>query len=209
MGAPFEGRGHVSVPRLSRRLAPLKFKGRCSMSVYFGGSRNLQHGQANPELSVLVQATQQGGQAVHVGCCVGADQLVIKAGLANPSFLVVFAAFGPSGAGGWSGSAFGASRAAEQAGAEVRFFAGGHLEIPLEARLIRRSQAALSGCSAAVFFHPGSGSMAVARCAVLACIPLFVVGPCPASLPGAGSWQEAMLTGIYCWRFRPAQAELF
>lgn len=205
---PLKVVGCYSAP-LIQAASAAKFKRRCPMSsVYFGGSRHLIQGQC-PQLASLVPAVQAAGQVVHVGCCIGADQQVIQAGLSVPSFLVVFAAFGPSGAGGCSLSAFGASRAAERAGAQVNFFAGGSLEIPLEGRLIRRSQAALSGCSAAVFFHPGGGSMAVARFAVLACIPLFVVGPRPLSFPAAGCWQPAQFSGVQCWQFQSAQAALF
>jgi hypothetical protein len=105
----------------------------------------------------------------------------------------------------------------------VRWSAGGPvsgpLALPLKARLFRRSQAALTGCSASVFFlaSPGSsGSLAVAAFAARAGQPVFAFscgfsGP-PAALRGqAGSWQPGQFAGQACWSWRPAavQARLF
>lgn len=175
------------------------------MSIYFGGSRNL-----NSKLSIVglvVQTVQASGQVVHVGCCIGADQAVIEA--AVPSSLVVFAAFAQGGQGAWSGSAKQVVRQAGQAGAVVRYLAGGPVEIPLEARLIKRSKAALVGCSAAVFFEPGQGSLAVAAHAIQS-MPVFAFGAQPQRIPGqAGQWAAVKLVGFECWKWQRAQAALF
>jgi hypothetical protein len=156
------------------------------------------------------------GQAIHVGCSVGADQAVIQSVLAagGHSFLFVFAAFGRGGAGAWAGSAVHAVRRAARLGASVSWLAGGSVAVPLVARLIRRSQSALRGCSASVFFSPGPGSLAVAGCAVATGQPVFAFFP---AWPGsgcsprgqAGQWVPASFLGFPCWAWSPAQQSLF
>ena len=168
------------------------------MSIYLGGSRHLP---PSPIVAQVVQAIQSSGQ-VHVGCATGADQQVIQA--ARPSSLVVFAAFDHLGAGGWTGSAVQVVWQAKKAGASVQYLAGGSLSVPLRARLICRSQTALIGCSAAVFFCPGSGSLAVAAHAVQSGIPVFAFGGPGGSIPGqAGQWLQSQFCNFPCWQFQP------
>jgi len=100
------------------------------------------------------------------------------------------------------------------AGASVRWLAGGSLAVPLVARLMRRSRAALHGCSASAFFlaSPGSpGSLAVAGHAVAAGQPVFAFCPFIPSAPRgcAGRWVAASFLGFPCWQWLPAQAALF
>jgi hypothetical protein len=183
------------------------------MAIHFGGSRSLG---PSSQLASVVRAVLAGGQAVHVGCAVGADQQVIQSVVSVPgaaqSFLVVFAAFASSGAGAWSGSALGAVSAAAAQGASVRWLAGGQLAIPLVGRLIRRSQAALAGCSASVFFLAGplsSGSLAVAGCAVQAGQPVFAFCPVmPQSPRGCqGHWHPSSFVSFPCWQWLPAAVQ--
>ena len=120
------------------------------------------------------------GFVLHVGCASGVDAAALCGVLAlgNCSSLFsqmrVFAAFGPSGKGSWRSSAVPAVLAAQRAGFPVTFWAGGSARVPLIARLMSRSLAALKGCSAAVFFGPGPGSLKVARAALRAGVPVLV-----------------------------------
>ena len=183
-------------------------------AIHLGGSRSL----ASPALvAPVVRAILASGQQIHVGCARGADQAVIQSALSIPgghSSLFVFAAFGPGGAGAWSGSAVSSVQAAARAGASVSWLAGGSLAVPLVARLMRRSRAALHGCSASVFFlaSPSSpGSLAVAGHAVAAGQPVFAFCPFIPSAPRgcAGRWVAASFLGFPCWQWLPAQAALF
>ncbi len=178
------------------------------MAVYFGGSRSLTH---SAQVAQVVGAVVASGQSVHVGCSVGADALVISSAIRSPSFLHVFSAFAPSGAGSCSLSAVQLVRQAAAAGALVSWLAGGPLYLPLAARLIRRSIAGLRGCSAAVFFRPGPGSLAVAARALAASLPVFAFSiSAPAPVPGcAGQWVASSFMGFACWSWRPAQLSLF
>jgi len=183
-------------------------------AIHFGGSRSLT---PSPLVSQVVCAVLASGQAVHVGCAVGADQQVIQAALAagGHSFLFVFAAFSQGGQGAWSGSAVQAVSQAKQAGFLVHFLAGGSLALPLRARLIRRSQVALHGCSASVFFlaSPFSpGSLAVAAHAACSGQPVFAFAcgfsGAPVSLRGqAGQWVAASFLGFPCWQWHPAAVQ--
>ena len=183
-------------------------------AIHLGGSRSL----ASPALvAPVVRAILASGQQIHVGCARGADQAVIQSALSVPqghSSLFVFAAFGPGGAGAWSGSAVCSVFMAACAGASVRWLAGGSLAVPLVARLMRRSRAALHGCSASVFFlaSPGSpGSLAVAGHAVAAGQPVFAFCPFIPSAPRgcAGRWVAASFLGFPCWCWSPAQQSMF
>lgn len=178
-------------------------------SVYFGGSRSLA---PSPLLAQVVGAVLASGAPVHVGCSAGADAQVIQCAHRSASFqqVRVFSAFGQGGAGACGVSAVSAVQSWAQAGGSVSWLAGGPLAVPLAARLIRRSLAALAGCSAAVFFAPGSGSLAVASHAVKAGIPVFAFGSQPAAIPGAaGSWVSASFAGLSCWQWSTAQMSLF
>ncbi len=121
------------------------------VKIHFGGSRSLSQNHFS-FVSQVVQASLSAGASVHVGCAVGADQAVVHSALSVPSSLFVFAQFSQSDQGSFSGSAVQSVLSAQAAGASVSFLAGGPLSIPLRARLLRRSVAALRGCSFAVFF---------------------------------------------------------
>jgi hypothetical protein len=178
------------------------------MSVYFGGSRSLA---PSPLLVQVVAAVLASGESVHVGCSAGADAQVIACALRSSSFRQAraFAAFAPSGAGACSLSAVPVVQAAARAGVSVSWLAGGPLAVPLAARLIRRSLAAAAGCSAAVFFMPGAGSLSVAS-RLPASMPVFAFGPVPAAIPGkAGGWVVSSFHALPCWQFQPAQQALF
>lgn len=169
-------------------------------NVYFGGSRSLP--AASPVSSVLAQVVNSvvlAGHAVHVGCQFGADALVVHHCLA--SSLVVFAVSGAWGAPLHVHSAL-------CAGAQVIFNAGG-TRPPMVARYLLRSLAAAVGCECALFFQPGSGSLAVAS-RLIGQMPVYAFGPCPAGIPRqAGKWVVSSVFGFSCWQWSPAQGELF
>lgn len=183
------------------------------IKIHFGGSRKLAPSYFS-EVAGVVSSSIQHGCAVHVGCAAGADAAVIKAALCDPLRLFLFAQFSSSGSGSFSGSAVQPVLFAQASGASVQFLAGGPLSFPLKARLIRRSLAALSGCSAAVFFlsHPrSSGSLNVAAAAVKNNIPVyafpfgFVGMPAPLrSLPGG--WQPSLFFDFPCFRWFSGQS---
>ena len=172
------------------------------MAIYLGGSRHLV---PNSPAWVACQQFARAAGVLHVGCCVGADQAALLA--ASP--LVVFAQFAAGGAGACSFSAVQAVQAAAAGGASVRWLAGGPLSLPLSARLIRRSLAALAGCSSAVFFAPGSGSLSVAARAIKAGQPVSVWSVFPPSIPGARLAGQISEHGVSFWQFQPKQNGLF
>lgn len=175
------------------------------MSVYFGGSRYLK---SSPIIGQVVSAVLAQGQGVQVGCSAGADALVIQSVRSSLfSQVRVFTSFASSGAGAWSGSAVSVVRAFASAGGSVSWLAGGSLAVPLAGRLIKRSIAGLQGCSSAVFFSPGSGSLAVAGHAVRLGIPCVAFGACPSAGPAgcAGSWVASSFQGFSCWAWQSAQ----
>lgn len=179
------------------------------MSIYFGGSRSLS---PSPVLSQVVGAVLASGASVRVGCSAGADQQVISCAIRSRSFsqVSVFAAFGAGGQGSWSGSAVKVVQGFCHGGGSVSWLAGGPLSVPLSARLILRSVAGLRGCSAAVFFSPGAGSLAVAAHAVAAGIPVYAFGSMPAAPRGcAGAWVASQFFGFSCWLWQSAQPALF
>ena len=183
--------------------------------VLFGGSRSLPASCAGL-VGQVVGAAVSAGASVHVGCAAGADlqviQAVVSAGAARRA-LSLFCVGTSGGFGFWSGSApWPVLLGAWQAGASVRWQAGGGLAVSFAGRLMARSMAALSGCSLAVFFlaSPGSpGSLKVAAQAVKRHIPVlaFACGfsGSPAPLAGlAGSWQPASIAGFSCWAWQPS-----
>jgi len=185
---------------------PLPFSLPSSSAVLVGGSRALQHtSPAWVACRQFVRALLVSGGSIHVGCATGADQSVFSS-LSGSARVSVFAAFAPSGAGSFSGSAASAVRAFAAAGGSVSWLAGGSLAVPLVARLMARSIAALRGCSAAVFFSPGVGSLKVARAALRSGIPVLVscvglsqaITPVLAVTPVLVSW-----LGQLFWLYAP------
>jgi len=193
----------------------------------FGGSRSLPDRFA-PFVARVVAAWVASGGFVSVGCAVGADAAVVSAFLSSPLSPVALRVFcvggpGPSGSlsGFWSGSALSVlSSLWSFFPSALRFWAGGPVSVPLRARLVRRSAAALVGASSAVFFlaSPSSpGSLRVAALAASRGVPVFVF-PCgfsgaPAPLAGCvGRWVSASFCGFPClaWSSSPAgQLALF
>jgi predicted Rossmann fold nucleotide-binding protein DprA/Smf involved in DNA uptake len=193
-----------------------------SPGLLLGGSRSLSPSAA-PLVRRVVSAALRAGFVLSSGCAAGADQIVISSALAlAPSSahgcrsLRVAAAGSSAGAGFWSGSApLSLLRSAAAAGAQVSWLAGGSLQVPLRARLLRRSLAALAGCSSAAFFlasptSPGSlrvAAAAVASGAQVFAFPYGFEGP-PAPPPGcAGSWLPGALVGCACWQWRPEASQ--
>jgi len=192
------------------------------VSVLFGGSRSLPASFA-PLVSRVVGAVLAGPQSVSVGCAAGADALALSAALAalpgSSAFarLALFCVGSASGSGFWSGSAPWSLLSAAAARCRVFWFAGGGPEVPFRARLLRRSLAALAGCSSAVFFlssPSSSGSLSVAAAAVRAGQPVFVFScgfsgpPAPLSSVPAGSWSPSAFLGFPCWSWVPTAAQL-
>lgn len=160
-------------------------------AIYFGGSRNLKN---HPFIYPVVRKVLCSGTSVHVGCQSGADEKVmLHASVINPSSLFVFAVASKQGAPCWVGNA-------QTLGASVRYQAGGE-SAPIKARYLLRSIAAFQGCSAAVFFQPGAGSLAVAREFAKTGKPIFAFSEqAPAAIPNtSGAWFQSEFQGFECW----------
>jgi len=188
-------------------------KGVVMVKIHFGGSRNLSDFY-DPQVHLVVTSVIQKGCFVNVGCATGADETIIEAALSeSPAHLSVFAQFSFAGEGTFMFSAFTAVSLARKARAQVSYLAGGPLSVPLKARLMRRSKAALKGCDASVFFisQPYSaGSLKVAAEAVKQNIPVYVLplgfDGQPVPLHGVpGSWQHAQFFGFRCFQWVSGQ----
>ena len=180
-----------------------------NQKIYFGGSRHPQN--INPsQIAAVVASVVASGASVHVGCQAGADQAVIKssgvfqAGTTRPLLSVFAVAQNLNTSPRWV-------QWAESAGASVTYGAGTQAaHIP--ARYLLRSIAAFQGCASAVFFAPGSGSLAVARECVRAGLPVFAFQATPpARVPSvSGHWVGASFFRFSCWSWvAPVQINLF
>lgn len=179
----------------------------------------------------ITAALGQGGD-IATGCCLGTDQAVIRSVLASghADRLTIFAAFGPTGAGSCSLSAVADVIAAQHAGADVRWLAGGELCVPLRGRLAQRSLAMIRhlarhrGSLVAIATAPprqpfgpgpfpacGSGTWATVAAASLMALPITVIMPGdtfePPALPTGGSW-ALLADDILAWRWVPAQVKM-
>lgn len=172
-------------------------------AVYFGGSRHQKNISYQQVRSVVHMAATLGYSA-HVGCQFGADQAVISAG---QSFLPVHVfAVAPK--------ASAPAHVLNAVVASVTYSAGG-TSAPEPARYLLRSIAAFQGCSQAVFFSPGAGSLAVARECVRSGLQVFAF--CAGGLPPvgkppktAGAWVPSSFMGFECWQWQaPSQPSLF
>jgi hypothetical protein len=204
-------------------------------AVAVAGSRSLP-----PEACAVVSAVAReliaGGCSIVTGCCVGADAAVLTAlagagSCAAGAPLRVLAAFGPVSP-PWPAAHYtapGASRdysavaavaEALLAGADVRWWAGGGSDVPLRARLSRRTRAVVAEASALVLLPSspavvGSGSWLAASAAADRGLPVvaFPLGFPAAALPslGAGAWVPVGGSGVWAgaWRWMPGQGELF
>lgn len=175
------------------------------VKIHFGGSRALTQNHFS-QVSQVVKASLAVGAGIHVGCAVGADQFIIQSACSFPAQLQIFAQFSSSGAGAFPGSAVSAVLAAQQLGIPVSFLAGGPLSVPLRARLLKRSIAALRGCSLSVHFlsNPASsGSLNTAAQAAAMGIPVYIF---PLGFPGhpqalrhlPGAWRPSSFAGFPC-----------
>lgn len=169
--------------------------------IYFGGSRHQQNINS-AIIGQVVRSVFASGKSVHVGCQFGADQAVISA--CPPSSLLVFAVASVM-------SLPEHLQAARAAGVRVVTCAGGSESTPLKARYLLRSIKAFQGCSQAVFFAPGAGSLAVARECVRSGLPVLAFGSMPARVPSvSGQWVSASFMGFQCWQWSaPKQISLF
>ena len=188
-----------------------------SSPVLVGGGRAASP-RALAAAGRFARALVSGGYRLHVGCAAGIDAAALCGALALGGrysslfpHLHAFSAFDEQGQGSWRSSAVQVVMAAARAGALVHWLAGGGLSVPLVARLMSRSIAALAGCGLAVFFHPGPGSLKVARAALKAGIPVLVwrIGwPAPPVLAVAAV--PVSFLGFSFWLFQPAtQSALF
>jgi len=171
------------------------------MSVYFGGSRSQSFSPCQI-VGQVVPAVLTRGQSVHVGCQFGADQAVIYN---TPAKSLSVFAVAPSLA-----TCPPHVQVAASSGARVVLAAGG-ITAPIYARYLLRSIAAFQGCECAVFFSPGSGSLAVARECVRSGLPVFAFSSLLARVPSvSGQWVSSSFVGFSCWQWStPTQQKLF
>ncbi len=201
--------------------------------IGFAGSRSLPSvGRQGGLVSRVVGSVASAHRVVAVGCCVGADAAVLRArlALALPSStsgtqVVVFAAFGPDGAGSCPVSAVKpvcslAAPLARSPGhgcwapVSVHWWAGGGAAVPLHQRLAARSSALVSalagspGSALVAFVGPGRsvGTWRTVKAAFAAGVPVFVfpVGCSVLSfprVPGARFWLGVGGSGIWSHAF--------
>lgn len=171
-----------------------------------------------PLVSRVCQSLVASGRSLAVGCAVGADALVLGAGL-PVSAVQCFAAFGPSGLGSCQFSAVSAVQGFAASGGRVSWFAGGRGLRSVSAALVGRTGCVVSAASAGLvcfFASPGSRGSFLA-CQLAAGRGLSVVAfPCgfpPSALPllGPGSWVPCGGRGVFSSGFRwvPSQSSLF
>jgi len=186
--------------------------------VAVAGSRSLSADQAG-QVSEAASSLLESGHRVAVGCCVGADEAVIRAALANAgaSSLNVMCAFGPGGVGACPVSAVSAAETARAAGARVSWWAGGGASVPLRARLARRTHAVAASAPGGLFVCFGSpesaGSLLACRAAISAGRPVLALplgfGASALPLPGVGEWQAAGISACpAAVRWVPLQASI-
>jgi hypothetical protein len=186
-----------------------------SQSIAFVGSRSFSNAAL---VSQVVAAVLPSGASLRVGCCVGADALVLSAVVAAgaASRLSVFSVFAPGGVGALPSSAVSAVHHAFLAGARVSWRVGsrGGLPLPVRARLAVRSRWVVGGASVVVCFWSGSprfrsGSLVAAAFGVAQGAQLVAFGGRPPALPSlAGVWVAGVFSGLSCWRWSPGQAVL-
>lgn len=170
------------------------------------GSRGLPLA-SGPLVSSVCSAVVGCGGLLVVGCCRGADALVVSAvGSVLPlSSVSVFAAFASDGFGSCPLSSVGPVRSFAARGGVVLWSAGGGPSVPLRRRLSARSAAVVGAASAGVLLFPGPvlgpGSSLVLSLAASRSLPVFSFGgavppggvpcsfggvPCSAVLPARG-----------------------
>lgn len=172
-----------------------------NQKIYFGGSR---HFTPTDQSVSIVRAVVLSGAIIHVGCQAGADQSVLSyVGFFAPSQLQAFAV-APNRAA--------APLHIQQAPQNQVTYSAGTQAAHIPARYLLRSIAAFQGCASAVFFAPGSGSLAVARECIRAGLPVFAFQATPpARVPSvSGHWVGASFFGFSCWSWvAPVQISLF
>ena len=146
--------------------------------VGFCGGRSVPPGC--PLVAPVVAAVLRAGRSVAVGCSVGADAAVLSAVVAQGAVArcQVFAAFGPGGVGACSLSAVGPVSLFFASGGAVSWWAGGPVSVPLQARLVRRSQ----GCWSVPVWR-ASWPSSPPPLSPLSLLPLLVALSWPASVP--------------------------
>jgi len=188
-------------------------------TVAITGSRGLSAPGAE-RVGSVAEALLEAGHGLAVGCCVGADEAVLRAAVESgrADELAVYCAFGPGGRGSCGVSAAAAVAAAAEAGARVFWWAGGDGSVPLAARLARRTSAVVWAGQGGLLACFGAS---VSRGALLACREALAVGRPVAALPAgcaaeelprpeAGSWvrqPRAGVDGLRAWV--PDQRRLF
>jgi len=127
-------------------------------TVGFFGSRDLPQAWY-PSITAAVAAFAGAGRTIATGCAVGADAVSLAAALqlAGPARVTVYTAFDRFGRGAWRMSNVDGVRAADLAGADVHWLAGGSLLFPLVTRLRMRSRAMVAGVTPAQLTDRHSG----------------------------------------------------
>lgn len=122
-------------------------------SVGFCGSR--QPGlEASGLISEVLKEVLMAASAVHVGCCVGVDAMVLSSVIQARAFssCQVFSAFGPDGQGSCSVSAIDLVSRFHENGGLVHWFSGGSCNTRLSFRLAGRTKALVHSVSSLFAF---------------------------------------------------------
>lgn len=105
----------------------------------FAGSRDLPNTTFSLIDSIISEVS---GNIISVGCCVGADSLVLSSAIQRKERIKLFAIGDDLGRGFWKGSNQNIMSLSKKCFL-VKWLAGGSLNVPIRARLARRSDALL------------------------------------------------------------------
>lgn len=165
--------------------------------VGFCGSRNLRI-EASRLITEVVRDVLNAGSFIHVGCCVGTDEMVLSSVIDLEAFdsCKVFSAFGPDGLGACGVSAVNAVSRFNHRGGLVSWWSGGDNRVKLRFRLANRTRMMVASVSSLIAFVSSAnstGSWLAIRSAISRQIPVIVFPVKSFSLPcpGKGSWRIA------------------
>lgn len=182
----------------------------------FCGSRDIKL-EAFGLVKEIVRDVLAADGFIHVGCCVGVDEMVLDSVMGFEAFdsCKVFSAFGADGVGACGVSAVRAVSRFNQHGGQVSWWSGGDNKVKLRFRLANRTRKVVSSVSSLVAFvssASSTGTWLAIRSAISRQIPVFIFPVKSFSLPcpGKGSWRVAG-GGVWSQGFRwdPDQKGLF
>jgi predicted Rossmann fold nucleotide-binding protein DprA/Smf involved in DNA uptake len=184
------------------------------------GSRSTTHAQASL-VHRVTSAIIKSGSVISVGCAKGVDQAALRCCLAANHPVNIQAAFFANGSGSCSASNVSGVSQAHQAGHPVTYWPQSSAQVPLVARLARRTQAVVATASAALvafqFSTQSRGTALAVKAAIKKGLPVYLFAPGLGAhhlpqLPG-GAWVPSGGKGVwataYTWAASNKQSSMF